>query len=107
MGRIDWWAVPALLLVVGDTVLYLGVLGAQDARPAWWALAVLVLAVLGLAYAVRLAAPRRRAVLAACAPVLGLLGLLAIFSIGLPILLAAVLCVVALARAWSRRSAAA
>jgi len=95
------------VLVVCDTVLYLAVLAGQQSRPAWWALAVLLLAGLGLGYAVPIAAPGRRAVLAACALVLGLLGLLAILSIGLPILLASALCGVALGRTWTRRPATA
>jgi hypothetical protein len=96
--RVDLLAAGACLLTLVMLVAYLLLLHAQDDSPAVWAVAVLVVAVAGTAYATSRGATHRRPVLVLCAVLLVALGLLAILSIGLPILLAGLLCVAAAAR---------
>ena len=73
-------------------------MSSQDSRPLAWVLIALLGAMALTAYAAYTGSPLRRQALVVAASVLGLLGLLAIFSIGLPILLAGVLAAVAAAR---------
>jgi hypothetical protein len=65
---------------------------------ALWYLAVLVLGAGAAAYGTPTAAPRRRPSLVVAAVLLVAAGLLGILSIGVPLLVAGVLCAVAVAR---------
>jgi hypothetical protein len=76
--------------------LYVVVVRSQDSDPAWWVVLVLVTGASGAAYASRRSARARLPVLAVSTALLGLLGLAALLSIGLLILLAAGLCLVSL-----------
>jgi hypothetical protein len=96
--RLDLLAVGASMVALAMLVAYLAVINSQDEAPAAWAVAVLVLGASGAAYGAVVRAPYRRAALVAAAVVLLGLGLLAILSIGLPILLAGALCLVAATR---------
>jgi cytochrome bd-type quinol oxidase subunit 2 len=96
--RVDLLAAVACLLSVGMLVAYLLLVHSQSGSPAVWAVAVLVVAVAGTAYATSRRASYRRRVLVLCAVLLVALGFLAILSIGLPILLAGLLCMIAAAR---------
>lgn len=102
LRRFDPFALAAAVLTASVTVLYLFLVRTQDGRPSWWAVAILTAAVLGAAYGVRMYAPYRRAPLVVAAVGLFLLGFVALFSIGLPLLLAAVLCVLAALRTPTR-----
>jgi hypothetical protein len=96
--RLDLLPLAACALVLAIVSLYLVLVSLEDDRPRWWAVSVLVAGVVGTAYASSRRAPLRRAVLVLCAVLLGALGYLAILTIGLPILLAAALCVAAVLR---------
>jgi hypothetical protein len=95
--------VSASALASAVTVLYLFLVLTEDGSPAWWALAVLVVGIAGSAYAVRKRVPYRRAALVVSAVGLLALGFLAIFSVGLPLLLAGALCVAAAFRAGPQK----
>jgi predicted membrane metal-binding protein len=90
------------VLVAAITVMYLFLVHSQGGRPSWWAVGMLTVAVLGAAYGVRRRAPYRKTPLVVAALFLFLLGFVALFSIGMPLLLAAVLCVVAALRTPTR-----
>jgi hypothetical protein len=96
--RVDPWAAAAAVIAVAMIAVYLAVLVQQEGDPALWYLALLVLGAGAAAYGAVRSGARRRAVLGAAALLLGVAGLLGILTIGLPILLAAGLCVVALVR---------
>jgi hypothetical protein len=97
--RVDLLALAASVLTLAVTGLYLAVLHSQQGSPAWWALTVLVVGFVGTAYAVRPARAHRRTALVLSAVGLLGLGLLALLSIGLPLLVAGALSVAAAARA--------
>ena len=78
--------------------VYLTVIRQQDGQPAVWAAAILVLGAAGAGYGAFRDAPYRRAALLSAACGLAALGLLAILTIGVPILLASALCLVAAVR---------
>jgi hypothetical protein len=101
--RVDLLSVTACALALAVVVLYLVVMSEQDEDPVVWAVTILLGAVAGTAYAARRSAPVRRFVLVLCALGLFALGLLAIFSVGLPILLAAALCLAAAVRGRSAK----
>jgi hypothetical protein len=86
--------------------VYVTVVHGQGEEPATWVVAVLVGAGLGAGYGAFRGTPGRRAVLGTCACALAALGLLAILSVGLPILLAAVLCLLGALRGPARESPA-
>lgn len=96
--RIDLGAVTAAVLAVVMLFVYLMVIRQQDGQPAEWAAAILVLGAAGAAYGAFRNAPYRRAALLSAACGLAALGLLGILTIGLPILVAGVLCLVAAVR---------
>jgi hypothetical protein len=101
--RIDALPLVAAALALVMAWLYVLVVHAQGEEPAGWVVLTLVVAGVGAAYGTDRTAPRRRAVLGLCASVLGALGLLALLSVGLPILVAAALCLLAVARSDPRR----
>jgi hypothetical protein len=96
--RLDLLPMTACVLALAVTVLYLLLVRLERGDPTVWAVVILVVSVGGTAYASARRAPLRRAVLVACALGLAALGYLAILSIGLPLLLAAALCVSAVLR---------
>ena len=96
--RLDLLAVGASMVALAMLVAYLAVMSSQEDDPAVWAVVVLVLGAFGAAYGAVVSAPYRRAALVVAAVMLLGLGLLAILSIGLPILLAGGLCLVAAMR---------
>ncbi len=96
--QVEPFAVAACVLSVGVLVLYLSIIREQGGEPAAWAVAALVVASAGSGYGSVGAAPYRGGALVAAGAVLVLLGLVAILTIGLPMLLAGALCVVALVR---------
>jgi predicted membrane metal-binding protein len=102
LRRVDLFALAAAVLAGALTVMYVFLVHSQGNRPAWWAVGILSVAVLGAAYGVRLRAPYRLYPLVVASVGLFLLGFLALFSIGLPLMLAAVLCVVAALRTPTR-----
>jgi hypothetical protein len=96
--RIDVPALAAAVVAVVMARLYVLLVHSQGNTPAAWVVTVLVAAGLGAAYGCYRRAPRRRVVLGVCTVLLGAVGLLGILSVGLPILLAAGLCLLAVAR---------
>ena len=96
--RLDLLPLAACVLSLAVTVLYLLLVRLEHGHPTVWAVVILVLSVLGTAYASGRRAPLRRAVMVGCALGLAALGYLAILSIGLPLLLAAALCVASVLR---------
>jgi hypothetical protein len=99
------WDLPAAIAAVIGLVmigLYLGLIDQQGNQPVAWFLGGLAAAALLASYGAARAAPRRGSVLAVSGAVMTVLGILSILSIGLPILGAGVLALVAAAR--SRRT---
>ncbi len=97
-ARLDLAAVAAAVLAVVNLSVYLMVIRQQDGQPAVWAVAILVLGAAAAGYGSVRNAPYRRAALLSAACGLAALGLLAILTIGMPILLAGLLCLVAAVR---------
>ena len=102
LRRVDLFALAAALLSAAVTVMYLFLVHSQGDQPPWWAVGILAGSSLGAAYGVRPRAPYRRLPLLVAALGLVLLGFVALFSIGLPLLLSAALCVVAALRTPTR-----
>lgn len=94
----DLFAVAASLVSLAMAGAYAAIMLGQDDQPRAWVLVALI----GAATLAAIGAPtgfrRRRVALLVAGAMLGLLGLLAIFSIGLPILAAGVLAIVAAVR---------
>ena len=94
---IDLLAAVAALLTAAMLVAYLVIMASQDNSPALWVVVVLAVTALLAAYG----ATRRRghrALLVVDGVLLGVLGLLAILTIGFPLLLASALCFAAVLR---------
>jgi hypothetical protein len=97
-GRLDLVAGTASVLALAMLGVYVSIIHQQHDQPAPWAVAALVVGAAAAGYgAVGSRAHRRASLLLAGATLLAL-GALAILSIGLPILLAGALCVVAAGR---------
>jgi len=84
----------AALLGVGVLVAIVQITGDQGGSPAGWYIALLVLAIIGLGYGAT-GGPRRATVLTSTSVLTLVLGLLGVFSVGLPLLLAGALGLVA------------
>jgi hypothetical protein len=97
--RIDLLALAAAVLAVAMAVVYARLMDEQGDRPLWWVLAVLLVGAGGAVYGAVTTGVRRTTALVASGVLLFLLGVLAILTIGLPILLAGALCLVAALRA--------
>ena len=82
--------------------VYLRVVDEQDGTPAAWFVVALLLGAVGAAYGAVRAAPHRRAVLVAAGVVLCAAGVLGILTVGLPVVLAGGLCLVAAVRSPAR-----
>ena len=100
-GRVDVIAVAASLLALAMVLVYLAVIRAQAGEPAAWAVVALMVGATAAAYGAVVRAPYRRQALVLAGLVLLGLGVLAILTIGLPILLAGALCLVATVRRGS------
>ncbi len=85
---LDLAPLMAAVVAVVMAFVYVRVVSGQDGEPLPWVLAILGVGVLSCAYGASMAAPHRQVVLVGSAIVLGVLGLLAILTIGLPILAA-------------------
>jgi drug/metabolite transporter (DMT)-like permease len=96
--RIDLVAVAAAVLAVAMAVVYVRLMDAQGDRPLWWVLAVLLVGAGGAVYGSIATGVRRTTALIGAGVLLFLLGVLAILSIGLPILLAGALSLLAALR---------
>lgn len=96
--RVDLLAAAAALLALAMLVVYGAIMGQQGDRPLLWVDLTLCLAAVAAGYGAVVTAPLRRTVLLAAGLVLSGLGLLAILTIGLPILVGAGLCFLAAAR---------
>lgn len=96
--RLDGFALAAALLAAVMAVVYVVVIRGQDEQPLAWVLAVLAVGSALTLYASPTSSPHRRPALAVAGVLLTLLGLLAILTIGLPIVAAGVLALVASAR---------
>ena len=95
-ARWDPFAATASALALTMLLVYLWVIRQQqEEAPAAWAVAALIVGAVAAGMGAVVAFPYRRACLAVAAVVLILLGLLAILTIGLPILVAGTLCIVA------------
>ena len=102
-ARWDPFAAAASALALTMLVVYLWVIREQeDGAPAAWAVGALIIGAGAAGLGAVVAAPYRGACLGLAAAVLILVGSLAIFSIGLPILVAGMLCIVAV---WRSRPA--
>jgi hypothetical protein len=95
----DPFALVAAVLALAMLVVYLVVVRKQDGEPAAWAVSALVLGAVAAGYGAVRTVPGRRASLALAGLVLLAIGVLAILTIGLPMLVAGGLCGIALARA--------
>lgn len=96
--RVDATAAAAAALGLVMIAVYLWLLGNEGDPPVVWYLIALTAATLLAAYGAVRAAPRRRIALIVAGAVMVVLGLLGIFSIGSPILIAGVLALAAAAR---------
>ena len=97
--RVDLFALASAVLALVMLGAYVAIMRGQDDQPVAWFVALLVVGALGAGYGANRAAPGRDKAL----PVAGLLlvgaGLVGILTIGLPILVAGALSLVAAARA--------
>jgi hypothetical protein len=102
-SRNGWDLLAAIAAVIALVMigLYLGLIDQQGNQPVAWFLGGLAAAALLASYGAARAAPRRGLALAVSGAVMTVLGILSILSIGLPILGAGVLALVA--AALSRR----
>jgi hypothetical protein len=99
----DILALIASLLTVVITVIYVWAIEHQGGRPVAWFLGVMVMCALLGAYGVATVAPRRATALTISGVILVLLGILGLASIGIPMLGAGALALLAAARAASRQ----
>jgi hypothetical protein len=87
-NRIDLVALAAAVLAVAMAVVYVQLMAGQGDRPLWWVLAVLLGGAAAGGYGAFATGVRRTTALVGAGAVLVVLGVLAILSIGLPILVA-------------------
>ena len=106
MGRVrlDAFAVVASVLATVMVIVYSTVTREQGGEPAAWAVAALVGGAAAAAYGAVRTVPYRRSALVLAGLVLFAMGVLAILSIGLPILLAGVLSLAAAVRRGRTRA---
>jgi membrane-bound metal-dependent hydrolase YbcI (DUF457 family) len=102
MQRIDLFALLGAGLALLVTVFYVFLVYAQGDSPSSYAVGILLVAIACAAYAVPMRARGRTVTLGVAAIFLFLLGFIALFSIGLPLVLAAMLCVLGAMRRTTR-----
>jgi hypothetical protein len=100
--RIDLFALFGAVLAFLVTAFYVFLVYAQGGSPSSYAVGFLLVAVAGAAYAVPMRARGRKVTLGVAAIFLFVLGFIALFSIGMPLVLAAMLCVVGAMRQTTR-----
>ena len=86
--RIDLVALAAAVLAVAMAVVYVQLMAGQGDRPLWWVMVVLLGGAAACTYGAFATGVRRTTALVGAGAVLVVLGVLAILSIGLPILVA-------------------
>ena len=91
-SRLDPFAAVAAVLALGMAGVYLWVMRLESDRPVAWFLAALLLGAGAAGYGASTGSPHRGAALILAGVVLAAMGVLAIFSIGLPVLAAGALC---------------
>ena len=96
--RLDLIAVAAAVLALVMMVVYLSIMRQGSDGPAAWFVSGFILGAAAAGYGAITAAPHRGAALVLAGVVLAAMGVLAILSIGFPILVASVLCVFSAAR---------
>jgi hypothetical protein len=103
MGRSagSWAARSAALLALVMAGVYVAIMREQGDPPVVWFLGALLLGALGAGYGSVPAARHRTGALVLAGLVLALAGLLALLTIGFPVLVAAALCVAAAAASAS------
>jgi hypothetical protein len=89
----------ASLITISVAIVYVWLIQQQGDQPALWLLGGMVLCVLFSAYGTVGTAPHRAWALAASATILIVFGVLAVASIGLPMLVAAIFAELAMVRA--------
>lgn len=102
-GRSKNWDVLAAIAAATALVmigLYIGLIGEQGGRLAVWFVGGLAAAAILAIYGAARSAPRRALALAVSGGLMAILGLLGILSIGLPILVAGIVALVAAGRAF-------
>lgn len=92
------FATAAAVLAAVMAVVYVSVMRQQGEHPLVWVLGVLLTGAALAAHGARVAASHRRLALVVAGLFLSALGLLALLSIGLPMVVAGVLCFLAAAR---------
>lgn len=97
--RVDLLAAAGTAVVLIMTVIYIWVMRQQGDRPLVWVLTVLLGGAVLSGYGAMNSSWYRRAALLIAGVLLTILGILAILSIGYPILAAGILCLIAGARA--------
>ena len=102
MQRIDLFALLGAGLALLVTALYVFLVYAEGDAPSSYAVGILLVAIACAAYAVPMRARGRKVTLGVAAIFLFLLGFIALFSIGLPLVLAAMLCVLGAMRRTTR-----
>jgi hypothetical protein len=93
--RLDLRALIGAVLAGLMLGVYVAVMRGQGDRPLLWFTGGLAIGVLLAAYGAFRAAPQRRTTLFVAAALLGGLGFLGLLSIGMPIMIGAVLCLLA------------
>jgi len=94
-GRFDIAASIAACLAVLMLGAYVAIMRGQGDQPLVWFSAALVIGAALAAYGIYRPAPHRKTVLVVAAVVLGLSGVIALLTIGAPIVFAGVLCLLA------------
>ena len=94
-GRFDFAAFTAACVAVAMLAAYVAIMRGQGDQPLVWFSAALVAGTALATYGVYRPAPHRRTVLLVAAVVLCLSGLIALLTIGAPIVFAGVLCLLA------------
>jgi hypothetical protein len=98
-ARWDFFALAGTGIAIVMAISYLVLVDAQDSSPAYWFLALLVIAACAGLYAARKDSPRRRAALLGAAVLTFLLGVVSLLSIGPVLVLSALFLLVAAVRA--------
>lgn len=91
-ARLDRRALAAAALALVMAAAYVSAMRQQSDRPVAWFLALLLLGAAGASYGARVDSLHHRSALLSAGGLLATLGVLAIFTIGAPVLAAGLLC---------------